>query len=152
MLIVGDEVHPAQEASSLLLVASVQRSPTMRIKSVATAALRNPASALAWLSPSRILVSAGNALIVMKLNDSVLRSRSQLPAFHHDDIRDIQAASPHPHTHARPCRLRRCVGFHRTKASESESDRARPKADRLREGGMEGGREGEREDEAEDGR
>ncbi len=127
MLIVGDEVHPAQEASSLLLVASVQRSPTMRIKSVATAALRSPASALAWLSPSRVLVSAGTSLVVMKLNDSVLRSRSQLPAFHHDDIRDIQAAPPNPPPHTPsatlsirtlPCRLCRAgsfaVGFHCT--------------------------------------
>ena len=117
MLVVGDEAHPAREASSLLLIASVQRSPTIRIKSVATAALRNPASALAWLSPSRILVSAGASLTVMKLSDAVLRSRSHLPAFHHDDIRDIQAPPtalpPPPQT--------------RTLACKKHGPRARPK-------------------------
>ncbi len=119
MLIVGDEVHPAREPSSMLLVASVQRSPTIRIKSVATAAVRSPAAGLAWLSPSRILVAAGTCLTVMKLNESVLRARSQLPPFHLDDIRDIQAPRPRPLSVLQPPRA--CAALPRKRRA-----RARP--------------------------
>ena len=92
MLAIAEEQHPAYVSSPSLMVSLVQRSPVIRIKSVAAAALSSPASGLAWLSLNRILLSAGNQLAIMKLNDSVLRTRSQLPAFHSDDIRDIQVS------------------------------------------------------------
>lgn len=102
MLAIADEQHPSMEPTSTprLVVSSVQRSPVIRIKGIAAAPLKSPASALAWLNSNRILVSTGNTLSIFKLNESVLRMRSQLPAFHTDDIRDVQVA------YRAPCRLR----------------------------------------------
>ena len=95
MMAVAHEQHPTLEACGpALMVSSVQRSPVLRIKSVAATPLNSAAAALGWLSENRILVAAGNLLTIMKLNENVLRTRSQLPAFHSDDIRDIQVRIP----------------------------------------------------------
>ncbi len=86
------EQHPLQHSDhNSLLIAQVHRSPNALVKLLCLPfRLDQPVGAMDWLGGKELLVATGKHMVVFSVGEDSLRKRTQMPAMHTDDIRDMQ--------------------------------------------------------------